>query len=66
MLWRCGLKPSGIGPYKVAYMECPYCKESLRIVALADGRELATERATGREHECWDLPEGVELLVMDD
>ena len=35
-------------------------------MALADGREIATERATGKEHECWDLPEGVDLLVMDD
>jgi hypothetical protein len=47
-------------------MECPYCKESLRVAILADNRQIATERATGKEHLCWDLPEGVELLVLDD
>lgn len=60
------MRPSGIGPYKVSFMECPYCKESLRVAILANNEQIATERATGKEHLCWDLPEGADLLVLED
>lgn len=56
-----------VGPYKVTVMECPQCKESLRVVTMPDGRQSAIERKTGNDHLCWDLlPAGAELLVMED
>jgi hypothetical protein len=50
----------------IALRECPKCRESLRLIEV-DGREVAFERATGVEHECWGtLPDDAELLVLDD
>lgn len=49
----------------VQLKECANCRTPLRIETVGD-RETAYEGDTDREHECWELPEGTEVLVMDD
>lgn len=46
--------------------ECGRCKQALRLVTMADGREYAWDLKTNETHVCWDLPEDANLLVMDD
>lgn len=49
----------------VQVKECDVCRAAIRIVSDED-RETAFDVATGDEHECFDIPEEAELLVMDD
>lgn len=45
--------------------ECLMCRESMTFVRL-NGIELAYETDTGLDHECWLMPAGAELLVLED
>ena len=49
----------------VEVRECEVCKAALRIVN-SDERQVSYEVASGEEHECFDVPENAELLIMDD
>lgn len=49
--------------------ECSRCKQSLQILhTKEDGGErvVALEVRSGKRHVCWDLPDDVNLLVLDD
>lgn len=51
----------------VSIRECEVCKAAIRIVGSEqDERQTAFDVASGEEHECFDVPETAELLVMDD
>ena len=51
----------------VSIRECETCKAAIRIVGSEqDERQTAFDVASGEEHECFDVPENAELLVMDD
>ncbi len=48
----------------VALRTCPACKDRL-VVFQVNGQEVAFG-SDGEQHECWDIPEGADLLVLDD
>lgn len=45
--------------------ECPRCKEALTVTR-RKGRVVASERHSGKQHVCWDLPADANLIVIDD
>lgn len=49
----------------VEVKECDVCKAALRIIR-DDERETAYEIASGEEHDCFEIPDDAELLVMKD
>ena len=49
----------------VAFRECAYCKQALKIVQV-NGEERVLEQATDQRHVCWSLPQDANLLVLDD
>lgn len=45
--------------------ECPRCKEALTVTR-RKGVVTASERKSGKQHVCWDLPADANLIVIDD
>ena len=45
--------------------ECPLCKEALVIWYQVDGAPVAIEKASEKEHTCWDLPQDANLIVIE-
>lgn len=45
--------------------ECDVCRAAIRVVIDKD-REVAYDVATDLEHECFEIPEDAQLLVMED
>lgn len=50
----------------VQVKECDVCRMAIRIFSDDDDREIAFDVASGDEHECFEIPEGAEVLVMED
>ncbi len=50
--------------------ECGVCREELQIWReIREGHEdrvVATDRVTGKQHVCFDLPQDANLLVLED
>ena len=44
--------------------ECPLCHETLSVFQTKDG-PVAIEKASAREHVCWDLPRDANLIVIE-
>ncbi len=49
----------------VQVKECDVCRMAIRIIS-DEGRETAFDVASGDVHDCFDVPEDADLLVMDD
>ena len=46
--------------------ECDLCKAKVRVTRGSDGAIAQYEFASDEEHECFDVPPGAHVLVMDD
>lgn len=50
----------------VRVKECDLCKGAIRIVYGDDGREMSYEADTGEIHDCFDLPDDAQVLILSD
>lgn len=51
---------------KITIKECEVCRQLLRVVELPDGRVFASDYPTNHPHECFDIPEGADLVYTSD
>lgn len=49
----------------LSVQECEVCRQVVMITH-DEGREVAVDLHSKDPHECFDVPEGAELLVMED
>ena len=44
--------------------ECDICKQTILQIEEADGRVFAWDFPNGEEHECFDIPDDAEVMVL--
>lgn len=49
----------------VEVKECEKCRTPIRTHFMGD-RETSYDIASGDEHECWDIPDDAEVLLLND